>query len=58
MENVETDRGGTKRYYKNGKLHRDGDLPAIENRDGEKHYYKTENDIGMVIYLLLNYQME
>lgn len=29
------------RYYKNGLLHRDEDLPAIEYANGEKHYYKN-----------------
>lgn len=34
-----------KYYYKDGKLHRDGDLPAIEWTDGTKKYYKrTDND--------------
>jgi len=30
-----------KRYYKNGKLHRDGDEPAVIWSDGSKHYYKS-----------------
>jgi antitoxin component YwqK of YwqJK toxin-antitoxin module len=36
----ETKNDGTY-YYKNGKLHRDGDLPAIENSDGTKKWYKN-----------------
>ena len=32
---------GTKRYYKNGQVHRDGDLPAVICADGDKHYYKN-----------------
>ena len=40
-ETVETDICGTKRYHKNGKLHRDGDLPAIEYVNGRKEYYKN-----------------
>ena len=32
---------GTKRYYLDGELHRDGDLPAIEFSDGCKEYYKN-----------------
>ena len=35
------DRNGTKRYYKNGKPHRDGDEPAIIFSDGYKAYYKN-----------------
>lgn len=31
---------GTKKWYKNGKLDRDGDKPAIEFANGSKHYYK------------------
>jgi hypothetical protein len=31
---------GRKEYYKNGKLHRDGDLPAYEDVDGYKEYHK------------------
>jgi hypothetical protein len=34
------DVGGTKRWYKNGERHRDGDHPAIERADGDKHWYK------------------
>jgi hypothetical protein len=35
------DLGGDKYYCKNGKLHRDGDLPAIEKLDGGKLYFKN-----------------
>jgi hypothetical protein len=35
-----TKRYCTKRYYKEGELHRDGDEPAIEYSDGTKYYYK------------------
>ena len=34
------DEYGTKFYYNNNLLHRDGDLPAIEWNDGEKHWYR------------------
>ena len=27
-------------YYKNGKLHRDNDLPAVEYKSGSKEWYK------------------
>ena len=40
METIKTI-NGTKYYYKNGKLHRDGDLPAIEYTNGRKCYYKN-----------------
>jgi len=32
---------GTKRYYKDGKLHRDGDEPAVITSSGSKYYYKN-----------------
>lgn len=32
---------GTKYYYKNGRIHRDKDLPAIEYSSGRKEYYKN-----------------
>jgi hypothetical protein len=32
---------GNKHWYQNGKLHRDGDLPAKEFADGEKHWYQN-----------------
>jgi hypothetical protein len=35
---LEIDSSGTKRYYLNGKLHRE-DGPAIENSDGTKAWY-------------------
>ena len=35
-----TDRHGTKRWYRNGKLHRD-DGPAVEWPDGGKEWYRN-----------------
>ena len=31
---------GDKEWYKEGKLHRDGDLPAVIWADGDKEWYK------------------
>jgi len=36
---VETDVYGTKRYYRDGKLHRDGDFPVVEYSNGTREYY-------------------
>ena len=41
MEEIKIDKYGTKFYYKNGKFHRDNDLPAIEYANGGKIYYKN-----------------
>ena len=41
METVETSKLGSKRYYKNGKRHRDGGLPAVVLSNGTKYYYKN-----------------
>ena len=30
---------GSKAWYKGGKLHREGDLPAVERADGSKYWY-------------------
>jgi hypothetical protein len=38
---VEGRTDGTKWYYRNGVLHRDGNLPAIECADGTKWYYRN-----------------
>ena len=38
---TDIDNVGNKFWYKNGKLHRDGDLPAIEWANGEKCWYKN-----------------
>ena len=35
------DRYGTKMYYKDGELHRDGDEPAVIWSDGYKEYFKN-----------------
>jgi antitoxin component YwqK of YwqJK toxin-antitoxin module len=40
-------------YYKNGQLHRDDDLPAVEFSNGDKHYYKNgqlhrDNDLPAI----------
>jgi antitoxin component YwqK of YwqJK toxin-antitoxin module len=45
---------GSKEWYKNGKLHREGDLPAVE-WDGSKFWYKNgklhrEGDLPAVEY--------
>ena len=32
---------GATKHYKNGKLHRDGDKPAVEHADGYKAYWKN-----------------
>ena len=37
---IETDNTGSKKWYKDGKLHRDGDLPAVEYNDGTKEWWK------------------
>ena len=36
----EVDEYGSKFYYKDGKLHRDGDEPAVIESDGTENYYK------------------
>ena len=33
---------GGRAWYKDGKLHRDGDLPAIEWADGTRYWYKND----------------
>ena len=38
MQNPQVDSLGTKRWYKNGKFHRE-DGPAIEWYDGDKEWY-------------------
>jgi antitoxin component YwqK of YwqJK toxin-antitoxin module len=43
MENsitIQIDDNGTKWWYKNGILHRDGDLPSVEFVNGTKWWYK------------------
>ena len=39
-EEMKIDVYGTKRWYKNGKLHRE-DGPALEYISGDKHWYKN-----------------
>jgi hypothetical protein len=49
--NVDTDSCGTKRWYKDGKLHREGG-PAMEDTDGSKFWYyygKRHRDDGPAI---------
>ena len=44
--------GGTKYWYKNGKRHRENDLPAIEYANGTKHWYlngKIHRETGPAI---------
>ena len=38
---VITNKDGTKFWYKNGEIHRDNDLPAIEYSGGTKAWYKN-----------------
>jgi len=38
----------TKKWYQNGKLHRDNDLPAVTYPNGTKKWY--QNGIKMVNY--------
>jgi hypothetical protein len=44
---------GSKKWFENGKLHRDNDLPAIEFANGEKRWYQhgelhRDNDLPAV----------
>jgi hypothetical protein len=32
---------GSQYWYKNGKLHRDGDKPAIDQNDGTREWYRN-----------------
>jgi ribosomal protein L25 (general stress protein Ctc) len=47
---------GYQKWYKNGQLHRDGDLPAVVSRDGGTyHWYKNgqphrDGDLPAVVY--------
>ena len=43
---------GITEYYKNGVLHRDGDLPAVISARGDFEYWKNEN-ITVITVLLL-----
>ena len=45
---VKTDNFGTIRYYKNGKLHRDNDLPAVEWNNGDKEWHKEWHKEGKI----------
>jgi len=38
---ININKNGSKSWYKNGKHHRDEDLPAIEYADGSKYWYKN-----------------
>ncbi len=54
-DECEISSNGTKRWYKDGKLHRDNDLPAIVYHTGSKLWYKNgfrhrENDSPVVEY--------
>jgi hypothetical protein len=49
------DTKGTIRYYKDGLLHRDGDLPAVEHINGDKYWYQNgklyrDNDQPAEVY--------
>jgi hypothetical protein len=42
-------------YFRNGKLHRDNDLPAVINANGDKYWYKNgfkhrDNDLPAIIH--------
>jgi len=37
-----TDSDGAKYWYKDGSLHRDGELPTIERNDGTKYWHKND----------------
>ncbi len=39
-DTCEIDASGTKRYFRDGKTHRDGDLPAVEYANGSGLYYR------------------
>ena len=46
---------GTQTWYKNGKIHRDNDLPAVINLYGDQIWYKNgeihrDNDLPAIIY--------
>ena len=38
--------GGSKRWYQNGKYHRDNDQPAIINANGSKSWYQNDKFIN------------
>jgi len=38
---------GDKMWYKNGKLHRENDLPAIEYKNGDRVWFIDGNNIGI-----------
>ena len=40
---------GITEYYKNGVLHRDGDLPAVITVHGHMEYWKTGNVTGIMV---------
>jgi hypothetical protein len=42
LEEYEIDKNGNQIWYKNGKRHRDNDLPATINKDGSQCWYKND----------------
>ena len=55
MNNPIINSNGTKYWYKNGKRHRENDLPAIELKNGDKYWFKNdkrhrENDLPAIEY--------
>jgi len=54
LEEYKIGENGNKYWYKNNKLHRDNDLPAIIYENGEQRWYKNgflhrDNDLASVI---------
>jgi protein associated with RNAse G/E len=52
---VKVEEDGTQKWYKNGKLHRDRDEPAVIKADGSRWWYKDgkyhrDGDEPAVIY--------
>ena len=55
FEEYRTDGFGTKRWYKNGRIHRDNDLVAVICKTGKQIWYQNgqihrDNDLPAVIY--------
>jgi antitoxin component YwqK of YwqJK toxin-antitoxin module len=56
LEEYKKDDHGNEYWYKNGKLHRDNDLPALIYKDGDKLWYKNDklhrdNDLPSIILI-------
>ena len=53
--NFKVDHDGTQKWYKNGELHCDNDLPAVTKLDGTALWYKDgklhrDNDRPAIVY--------